>query len=67
MIEKYVCTFKLIDKTINSNTKGQKFTELTMFSRTSTGFPYIQKIDTIIRIHCAFAKQYYGLSQLNCD
>lgn len=67
---KYLCTFSLIDHTINpvDSVKGApKFFPATIFAKTATELPQVSKIGTIIRIHRGQTKKHKGGFQINCD
>jgi len=69
LIEKYLCTIKLIDETINpSKTKREsQFLTVTVFSKTVTKLPAPAKVGSIIRVHRGQTKDNKGTIQINCD
>ena len=69
-IEKYMCTIKLIDNTLNphSFTPGLPgFMSVTMFSRSIIQLPKPPTIGSILRIHRGQTKKTKDYYQLNCD
>lgn len=69
-IEKYMCTMKLIDDTINSRKSivgKPPFVSVSFFSRSKFEIPQINRIGTIIRIHRGDSRAFRGTFQLNCD
>lgn len=69
-IEKYMCTMKLIDDTVNAakTLMGKPaFLSVSFFSRSKFEIPQISRIGTIIRIHRGDTKSFKGAFQLNCD
>lgn len=69
-IEKYMCTMKLIDDTINSTQTfmGKPgFISVSFFSRNKFEIPQINRIGTVIRIHRGDTRAFRGSYQLNCD
>jgi hypothetical protein len=69
-VEKYVCTVKLIDETVNPHirdTKSHKFMKVTMFSKDSSRLPQPAKVGSILRIHRGQTKKNKDELQLNCD
>jgi len=69
-VEKYVCTIKLIDETVNPHiygSKSHKFMQVTMFSKDSSRLPQPAKVGSILRIHRGQTKINNNGLQLNCD
>jgi len=69
-IEKYMCTMKLIDDTVNSTQTligKPPFVRVTFFSRNKVEIPRISRIGIIIRIHRGDGRAFRGSFQLNCD
>jgi hypothetical protein len=68
--EKYLCTLKLIDETVNPNeaTKNKPgYLNTTMFAISKSELPVASKIGSIIRIHRGQTHKYKGGFQFNCD
>ena len=69
-LEKYLCTVKLIDDTINPrDSVGGKpaFVSTTVFAKMKGEIPQATKMGTIIRIHRGETKKFEKSFQLNCD
>lgn len=69
-VDKYLCTMKLIDSTVNpEEAVGGKpsFISVTFFSKLKKEIPQPTKMGTIIRIHRADTRKYAKSYQLNCD
>eukprot|EP00826_Nyctotherus_ovalis_P042404 TRINITY_DN4358_c0_g1_i13.p1 TRINITY_DN4358_c0_g1~~TRINITY_DN4358_c0_g1_i13.p1 ORF type:complete len:398 (+),score=87.48 TRINITY_DN4358_c0_g1_i13:462-1655(+) len=69
-IEKYMCTMKLIDETVNAAKAimgKPAFLPVSFFSRSKFEIPQISRIGTIVRIHRGDTKSFKGAFQLNCD
>lgn len=67
-VDKYVCTIKLIDETLNPRTGGgYGFMNVTMFSRSALKLPQPAKIGSILRIHRGQTKINKDEIQMNCD
>ncbi len=68
--EKYVCTVKLIDDTLNPTNSSDgtpEYLTATLFARTRDQLPQPAKIGSILRIHRAQTKKNKGTFQINCD
>ena len=68
--EKYVCTIKLIDDTLNPDTASKgtpEYLTATMFAKTAAQLPQPTKIGSILRIHRGQTKENKGTFQINCD
>lgn len=65
-LEKYVCTVKLVDETLNSK-KGDEFLSVTCFGNNEDGVPKPAKMGSILRIHRGDVRKYKKIYQLNCD
>jgi hypothetical protein len=68
-IQKYLCTVKLIDDTVNPKSKAGKvpLISTTIFSQSKDGIPEAIKMGSILRIHRGDTKKYEKSFQLNCD
>eukprot|EP00826_Nyctotherus_ovalis_P038281 TRINITY_DN3579_c0_g1_i8.p1 TRINITY_DN3579_c0_g1~~TRINITY_DN3579_c0_g1_i8.p1 ORF type:complete len:465 (+),score=99.23 TRINITY_DN3579_c0_g1_i8:125-1519(+) len=67
-VDKYVCTIKLIDETLNPHAGGgYKFMNVTMFSRSASKLPQPAKIGSVLRIHRGQTKINKDEIQMNCD
>lgn len=69
-VQKYVCTVKLIDETIDPTshiTGSSGYLNVTMFSRSISRLPRPTQIGSILRIHRGQTKKNKGEFQLNCD
>lgn len=65
---KYQCTMKLIDSTINPEKKGAySFISATVFAKTRDEIPKVAKVGSIVRFHRAQTKEHKKQFQLNCD
>ena len=67
---KYLCTVKLIDDTVNpSNATSKKpaYLNTTIFANQQNELPTTTKISSILRIHRGETKKYAGGYQFNCD
>jgi len=69
-IQKYMCTMKIIDPTVNHNVHDKTIPEYltaTMFAKNEAQIPKPNKIGTIIRLHRAQTKKNVGKVIINCD
>eukprot|EP00826_Nyctotherus_ovalis_P057616 TRINITY_DN7886_c0_g1_i20.p1 TRINITY_DN7886_c0_g1~~TRINITY_DN7886_c0_g1_i20.p1 ORF type:complete len:398 (-),score=126.30 TRINITY_DN7886_c0_g1_i20:126-1319(-) len=68
-IQKYLCTLKLIDATVNPKKlyKGSSYLSVTCFSKEKDEVPQDVKMGFILRIHRGDIKEHKNAFQLNCD
>lgn len=66
-VNKYQCTMKLIDATVNPEKGTPEWISLTIFAKTADEVPRVSKAGSIIRLHRAQTKAYKKTFQLNCD
>ncbi len=69
-IQKYVCTMKLIDETVNPSISNKTIPEAfsaTFFSKDAGQLPSPRKVGSVIRIHRSQTKKNKNTIQLNCD
>lgn len=62
---KYQCTMKLIDSTLNQ-AKGESMTA-TFFAKSADDLPHVTKIGSIIRLHRVQTKKFKKNYQINCN
>eukprot|EP00826_Nyctotherus_ovalis_P039697 TRINITY_DN3834_c0_g3_i1.p2 TRINITY_DN3834_c0_g3~~TRINITY_DN3834_c0_g3_i1.p2 ORF type:complete len:222 (-),score=85.30 TRINITY_DN3834_c0_g3_i1:223-888(-) len=62
---KYQCTMKLFDSSLNPE-KSQPMTA-TFFAKTFTEIPQVTKVGSIIRLHRVQTKAFKKTFQINCD
>ena len=68
--DKYICTLKIIDESVNSGLTGKhlpEFLTVTMFAKTAGELPRPTKIGSVIRIHRGQTKKNKAAFQMNCD
>ena len=63
---KYMCTLKLIDDTVNPDEKVE-FLSASVFAKTAVEVPHALKAGSIIRLHRSQTKKHKSAFQLNCD
>lgn len=64
-INKYQCTMKLFDSSINPEKDTPM--EATFFAKTIAEIPHVTRIGSIIRLHRAQTKKFKKTYQINCD
>ena len=68
-VQKYLCTLKLIDGSVNPKRlcKDESYLSVTCFAKEKDDIPQDIKMGSILRIHRGDVKEYKESYQLNCD
>ena len=61
----YVCSLKIADSSLNSNTKGGNFATVVLYAKRFEDLPIVLRLGDVIRLHRATLRMHNGVRQFN--